>query len=84
VPALVDAAGCAVWSPYFGDLTLEELRRAHELGLGVVVWTVNEPDEMGALIDMGVDGIITDYPDRGRSVMAERSMPLPEPTPVRP
>jgi glycerophosphoryl diester phosphodiesterase len=84
VPALVDAAGCAVWSPYFGDLTLEELRRAHEFGLRVVVWTVNEPDEMRALIDMGVDGIITDYPDRARTVMAERSMPLPEPTAVRP
>lgn len=84
LPALVDAAGCAVWSPYFEDLTPEALRRAHELGLDVVVWTVNEPDDMVALIDMGVDGIITDHPDRLRAVMAERAMPLPEPTPVRP
>lgn len=84
LPALVDAAGCAVWSPYFGDLTLQALRRAHELGLEVVVWTVNEPDDMGALIEMGVDGIITDYPDRLRAVMAQHRLPLPEPTPVGP
>ncbi|MGH6903446.1 MAG: glycerophosphodiester phosphodiesterase family protein, partial [Geminicoccaceae bacterium] len=84
VPALVAAAGCAVWSPDFDDLTPAALRRAHELGLEVVVWTVNEPDDMDALIEMGVDGIITDYPDRLRAVMAKRAMPLPEPTPVRP
>ena len=84
VPALVDAAGCAVWSPYFEDLTPEALERAHELGLEVVVWTVNQPDDMGALIEMGVDGIITDYPDRLRMVMAARALPLPEPTPVGP
>ena len=84
VPALVDAAGCAVWSPYFEDLTPEALARAHDLGLEVVVWTVNRPDDMGALIEMGVDGIITDYPDRLRAVMAARSLPLPEPTPVGP
>jgi glycerophosphoryl diester phosphodiesterase len=84
VPALVAAAGCAVWSPEFDDLTPAALRRAHALGLEVIVWTVNEPDDMAALIAMGVDGIITDYPDRLRAVMAKRAMPLPEPTPVAP
>ncbi|NIR41066.1 MAG: glycerophosphodiester phosphodiesterase, partial [Actinobacteria bacterium] len=34
------------------------------------------------LIDLGVDGIITDYPDRLRAVMAKRGLPLPVPTPV--
>jgi glycerophosphoryl diester phosphodiesterase len=84
VPALVDAAGCAVWSPYFEDLTSEALARAHDLGLEVVVWTVNQPDAMDALIEMGVDGIITDYPDRLRAVMAQHRLPLPQPTPVGP
>jgi glycerophosphoryl diester phosphodiesterase len=84
LPALVDAAGCTVWSPYFEDLTPEALARARELGLEVVVWTVNEPDDMGALIEMGVHGIITDYPDRLRAVMAQHRLPLPEPTPVGP
>ena len=82
MPALVAAAGCAVWSPDFDDLTPDALRRAHELGLEVVVWTVNEPDDMAALIEMGIDGIITDYPDRLRAVMAEHRLPLPKPTPV--
>ena len=64
VPRLVEAAGCAVWSPYYRDLTEETLAEAHALGLRVVVWTVNEVDEMLALARLGVDGIITDYPDR--------------------
>ncbi len=55
---------------------------AHGLGLKVIVWTVNAPEQMRTLIDMGVDGIITDYPDRLRAVMRERKMPLPAPTPV--
>ncbi len=80
VPDLVAAAGCRVWSPEFGDLRADELARAHELGLGVIVWTVNERDDMARLLEMGVDGIITDYPDRLREVMAARGMDLPEPT----
>jgi glycerophosphoryl diester phosphodiesterase len=82
VPALVEAAGCAVWSPEFDDLTEDAVRRAHELGLEVVAWTVNQPDDMAALIEMGVDGIITDYPDRLRAVMTKHDLPLPAPTPV--
>lgn len=42
----------------------ESPAEAHGLGLEVVVWTVNEEADMRRLIDMGVDGIITDYPDR--------------------
>ncbi len=64
VPRLVQQAGCAVWSPYFRDLTAEALAEAHGLGLSVVVWTVNEVDDMEALATLGVDGLITDYPDR--------------------
>ena len=70
VPRLVEAAGCTVWSPYHRDLTAEALAEAHALGLKVVVWTVNEADEMLALARMGVDGIITDYPDRAIEVLA--------------
>ncbi|MFQ5773705.1 MAG: glycerophosphodiester phosphodiesterase [Kiloniellaceae bacterium] len=73
----VKAAGGRVWSPYFRDLRGADLREAHGLGLRVVVWTVNEPADMASLIDLGVDGIITDYPDRLRAVMAGKAMPLP-------
>ena len=70
VPRLVEAAGCVVWSPYYRDLTEETLAEAHALGLRVVVWTVNEVGEMLALARLGVDGIITDYPDRAIEALA--------------
>src|SRR5690606_3852882 len=63
VPHAVDAAGCRIWSPFHRDLTPDALATAKALGLAVVTWTVNEPAEMRRLIDNGVDGIITDYPD---------------------
>lgn len=51
--------------------------RAHAQGLRVIPWTINDPGVMAAQIDAGADGIITDYPTRLRSVMADRGMPLP-------
>lgn len=84
VPALVKAAGCAVWSPFFGDASAERIAEAKRLGLKVVAWTVNEAADMASLIDRGVDGIISDYPDILRTVMTERKLPLPAPTPVVP
>ncbi|NIA68250.1 glycerophosphodiester phosphodiesterase [Pelagibius litoralis] len=76
-PAVVKAAGGAVWSPYYRDLKEQDLREAQALGLRVVVWTVNDPGDMATLIDLGVDGIITDYPDRARDVMRQKGLPLP-------
>ena len=70
VPRMVEAAGCAVWSPYYRDLTEDALTEARALGLKVVVWTVNEVEEMLALARLGVDGIITDYPDRALDALA--------------
>ena len=84
VPSLVRAAGSGVWSPDFRDLTAPRLREAHGLDLLVVVWTVDEPEDMARLTDLGVDGIITDYPDRLRALMVARGMPVPTPTPVVP
>ena len=83
VPRLVAAAGCSVWSPSFRDLTPEALAQAKTLGLKVIPWTVNEHPDMERLIGLGVDGIITDYPDRLRAVMAARGMPLPAPVAAR-
>jgi glycerophosphoryl diester phosphodiesterase len=62
---------------FWRNLTAKDLAEAHALGLKVLPWTVNEPRDMRNLIDMGVDGIITDYPDRLREVMAEKKMELP-------
>ena len=84
VPKMVKAAGGAIWSPYFPELTEALIKQAHELGLQVIPWTVNKSDDMARLIDWGVDGLITDRPDFLRSVMTEKKLPLPEPTPVTP
>jgi glycerophosphoryl diester phosphodiesterase len=74
VPRLVEAAGCAVWSPTFREVTPEALAEAKALKIGVIPWTVNERADMERLIDMGVDGIITDYPDRLKALMDERGL----------
>ncbi len=77
VPRLVAAAGCAVWSPLYRNARPDDVAAAKALGLKVIPWTVNERSDMERLIALGVDGIITDYPDRLRAVMAEKNMPLP-------
>lgn len=77
VPRMVKAAGGQIWSPFFRDLTPAQVQEAQGLGLKVVPWTVNEPADLLRLIDLGVDGLITDYPDRARSAMAHRKLPLP-------
>lgn len=81
VPRMVKAAGGAVWSPYSGDLTREAVKEAQSLGLKVVVWTVNDEPAMRRFIGWGVDGIISDYPDRLRRVAAETGAVLPPPAP---
>jgi hypothetical protein len=77
LPALVKAAGCGTWSMFWRNLTPKDVAEAHQLGLKVLPWTVNERDDMSGLIDLGVDGIIADYPDRLREVMAGKKMALP-------
>jgi glycerophosphoryl diester phosphodiesterase len=76
-PGLVAAAGGKIWSPNFNDLNQHLLQRARALELRVIPWTVNDIQDMARLIDWGVDGIITDYPDRLRTVMQRRGMSLP-------
>lgn len=63
-PEKVHAAGGKIWSPNFVDVNRNNLEKAKSLGVKVVVWTVNEPGDIARLLGMGVDGIISDYPDR--------------------
>ncbi|HEX6296030.1 MAG TPA: glycerophosphodiester phosphodiesterase [Burkholderiales bacterium] len=63
-PERVHAAGGRIWSPDFTSLNTENLAKARSLGLKVIPWTVNEPGDIARVLDLGVDGIISDYPDR--------------------
>jgi len=83
VPKLVQALGAKTWSPHALDLTAALVIEAHSLGLNVVPWTVNDPLAMERVIGLGIDGLITDYPDRLRTVMQAKGMTLPAPTPVK-
>lgn len=55
--------GADVWSPDYRSLTADTVEAAHQAGLSVIPWTVNERSEMYDLIEKGVDGLITDRPD---------------------
>lgn len=52
-----------IYSPHFIQLTPEIVNALHQKGMKVVPWTVNTTNLMNKLLDMGVDGIITDYPN---------------------
>ena len=78
VPAqAIKNLGGLVWSPYFRDLREADLHEAQSIGLKVVAWTVNDPHDMRSLVELGIDGIITDYPDRLRKVLEDLGKPLP-------
>jgi glycerophosphoryl diester phosphodiesterase len=69
-------AASAVSANYL-NITDALISAAHRLGLLVIPWTVDDAAAMRSLIDRGVDGLITDYPDIGRQVMTEKGIPLP-------
>ncbi len=79
VPRLIRAAGGTIWSSFHGDLDAAQVKEAQALGLQVLAWTVNEPEQIEAMLDLGLDGIISDRPDRVRDAMARRGLPLPAP-----
>jgi glycerophosphoryl diester phosphodiesterase len=76
VPRLAAAAGCSVWSPFWRNVDAAAVAQSRRLGLKVVPWTVNEPTDMDRLIDVGVDGLITDYPERAVAVATRRGLAL--------
>jgi glycerophosphoryl diester phosphodiesterase len=79
VAHMIKAAGGAIWAPNFNDLDADTVKGAQRLGLKVVPWTVNETPDMDRLIAWGVDGLISDYPDRAREAMRRHGLPLPKP-----
>jgi glycerophosphoryl diester phosphodiesterase len=63
------------YEPY---VTRDMVEDAHKAGMKVIPWTVNDAPTMNKLIDDGVDGLITDYPDRLRDVMAQHGFKMPK------
>jgi len=74
IPKAIQAAGGHLWCPYFKDLTVDLVTEAHNLGLPVCTWTVNEVEDLETMINMGVDGIITDYTDRAKKIFISRRL----------
>jgi glycerophosphoryl diester phosphodiesterase len=68
-PAKVHEAGARLWSPDFRDLDAAKVAHARKLGLRIVAWTVNQPDEIRRVLELKLDGIISDYPDRVRAAL---------------
>ena len=87
----IDSFGASAFSPVHGFpqngtvsdpdykpyVTKDMVTEAHSYGIKVIPWTVDDKPTMNKLIDDGVDGLITDYPDRLREVLADRGFELP-------
>ncbi|WP_345493487.1 glycerophosphodiester phosphodiesterase family protein [Nocardia callitridis] len=79
-PVHGDPQDGAVTDPGYVPFTNADLvSAAHARGLRVVPWTVDDADTMAALLDLGVDGIITDRPDILRGVLSDYGYQLPKP-----
>jgi len=88
----IKSFGASAWSPVHGNpqggtvndpgyvpyVTAAKVAEAHRLGLEVIPWTIDDQATVNKLIGDGVDGIITDYPDRLRTWIAERGFALPK------
>jgi glycerophosphoryl diester phosphodiesterase len=91
VTAAVASFGASALSPVHGHpqdgriddddyvpfVTADMIQSAHSLGMKVIPWTVNDKASMTTLLELGVDGLITDYPDRLREVLAQQGRTLP-------
>jgi glycerophosphoryl diester phosphodiesterase len=69
--------GYTALSPSHSLITADMVDEAHTAGLQVIPYTVDEPGVMEHLLDLGVDGLITNRPDVLRQILAARGVPLP-------
>lgn len=74
VPRMIHAAGGTHWSSFWRELDAQKVREAQSLGLKVLAWTVNDRQAMGQMLDLGVDGLVTDRPDIAAELLKERGI----------
>lgn len=74
------AIGADIISPYYTEISKQDVDEAHSLGMKVVPWTVNNEKDMNMLLDMGVDGIISDKPWLLKQVLEKHNIKLHTPT----
>lgn len=60
-----------IYSPWFGSVSAKDVEKLHDKNVEVVLWTVNEEADLRKVIALGVDGIISDYPDRVLALLEE-------------
>ncbi len=58
----------AIYSPYYQLIGKDSIQKLHQQGILVIPWTVNTPADMRRMLDLGVDGLITDYPNRAKEL----------------
>ena len=84
VAAAASGRGYTALSPSHTIVTAAMVREAHDADLLVIPYTVDDAGLMAGLIDLGVDGLITNRPDLGREVLAARGLALPTRYPAAP
>lgn len=65
-----------IYSPYYRLVNKKLMAYAAQTGMLVIPWTVNDTDDMERMLELGVQGIITDYPDRLLKLLAESTQKL--------
>ncbi len=63
-----------IYSPHYKLINEKTVKELHEKGIKVIPWTVNDEKEMKQLVDWGVDGLITDYPNRASEIGLTRKI----------
>ena len=79
IPAAAREAGATTLSPEHVMVDEDLMAQVAAAGLDVAVWTVNDKALAARMLDLGVSGIVTDYPDRMRELWRERGLRLPAP-----
>lgn len=74
IPRMIKAAGGTHWSSFWRELNAANVAEAKGLGLKVLAWTVNDRETMQAMLDLGVDGLVTDRPDIAIELLKDRKI----------